>query len=57
MKGQLPAAEARPLSENVGISDVEKLLHDYVKPRFLKLSAANQQKVMDYIDQISADGD
>lgn len=57
MQGQLPTAEARPLSENVGTMDIDKMLTTYVKPAFIKLSDANKQKALDMISKMVSDQD
>lgn len=54
MMGQLPTAESRPLTETAGTNDIDKMLHDYVKPAFLKLSADDQQKAIDFINALVA---
>lgn len=56
MNGQLPTAQSRPLSETIGTTDIDKMLHDYVKPKFLKMTPDNRQKVLDYIDTLAEDG-
>lgn len=57
MQGQLPTAQARPLSETIGTSDVEKMLREYVEPAFLKLNDANKQKAIDAINKMVSDQD
>lgn len=57
MQGQLPTAQARPLSENIGTSDVEKMLREFVTPAFLKLNDANKQKAIDAINKMVSDQD
>lgn len=53
MQGQLPTAESRSLTETIGTTDIDKMLHDYVKPAFIRLSADDQQKAIDYINQLA----
>lgn len=57
MQGQLPTAEARPLAETVGVSDLEQMLRDYVKPAFIRLNAANRQKALEIINKMVSDQD
>jgi len=51
-----PVAAARLLSEGAPESDIDKMLHDYVKPAFLKMSSENQKKAIDMINQMAQEG-
>ncbi len=53
MRGQNPTAEARPLSENIAVSDIDQMLNDYVKPAFLKMSDENKQKAIELLKQMA----
>ncbi len=53
MRGQNPTAEARPLSENIAVSDIDQMLHDYVKPAFLKMSDEQKQKAIEMLAKMA----
>ena len=50
-----PAAEARPLSEaaGVGVSDIDQMLREYVKPSFLRMSPEKRQKAIEVLKQMA----
>ena len=48
-----PVMEARFLSEDTPQSDIDKMLHDYVKPSFLKMSPEKQKKAIDVLKQMA----
>jgi hypothetical protein len=48
-----PVAQARPLSETVGTSDLDQMLRDYVKPSFLRMSADKRQKAIEVLKQMA----
>jgi len=51
-----PVLEARSLTEDAPPSDIDKMLHDYVKPSFLKMSAETQQKAISILKQMGEEG-
>lgn len=53
MNGQTPTMESRPLSETVGTSDLDKMLHEYVKPAFLRLPADKRQAAIDMLNKMA----
>jgi hypothetical protein len=51
-----PVLEARPLTEDAPESDIDKMLHDYVKPTFIRMSAEKRQKAIDVLKQMAEEG-
>ncbi len=55
MNGQTPTMEARPLTETVGVSDLDQMFHTYVKPAFLKMSPEKQQAAIDMLNKMASE--
>lgn len=53
MNGNTPTMEARPLSETIGTSDIDKMLHEYVKPAFHRLPAEKRQAAIDMLNKMA----
>lgn len=53
MTGQIAVAESRPLSETIATTDIDKMLHDYVKPAFVKMSPDQQKQAIDMLNKMT----
>ena len=51
-----PVMESRTLREEAATSDIDQMLHEYVKPSFLKMSAETQQKAIDLLKKMAEEG-
>ncbi len=51
-----PILEARTLTEEAPPSDIDKMLHEYVKPSFLRMNGEKQKKAIAMLKQMAEEG-